>query len=250
MDVCLRNEGGKWRGPCLDSISSFTDLEKLRVTLSSTEFYSVSSLQCLMVLTVGLQLSFRSVKIALAIPLILRIIVFKIFMDRKFNKNFHYYLPDTEELHAAHVHSTCVDTVKQKLQNRFGHPSLHPELFTPMVHADQMYLLRQVYGCKIEEGTDDGKTCESNVEVLDGLRITAIRQSELQYDPVLYSRDRGEYAFDNDRFSLASTSMLSNSRVSQYEGGTDIPLPSYGIFKPRASSLRPAGVHDIACHRS
>ncbi|KAJ7076822.1 DUF221-domain-containing protein [Mycena belliarum] len=172
-------------------------------------------MQCLMILTIGLQLSFRSVKMIIAIPPILGIIVFKLWMDRKFNKNFHYYLPDEDELRAAHVHSTRADTVKQKLQTRFGHPSLHAELFTPMVHAEQMQLLRQVYGGKIEEEGNEGKAREPNVQVLDGLRIAAIRQSDLQYDPVLYSRDRGEYAFDNDRFSLASTTMLSSSRVSQ-----------------------------------
>ncbi|KAJ6589821.1 hypothetical protein DFH09DRAFT_908778 [Mycena vulgaris] len=133
--------------------------------------FCVFLMQCLMVLS-----NFRSIKMILAVPPILMIIVFKIYMNSKFNKNFHYYLPDEEELRAAHVHSIRADTVKQKLQNRFGHPSLHAELFTPMVHADQMHLLRQVYGGKIEEDTHEGKARQSNVEVLDGLRITAVQQ--------------------------------------------------------------------------
>jgi hypothetical protein len=112
---------------------------------------------------------------AIAIPPILMIIIFKIYMNRKFNKNFYYYLPNEEELRTAQVHSTRSDTVKQKLQLRFGHPSLHAELFTPMVHADQMHLLRQVYAGKIEE-TEEGKTKDANVQVLGGLRIAAIQQ--------------------------------------------------------------------------
>ncbi|KAJ7818188.1 hypothetical protein B0H14DRAFT_3740575, partial [Mycena olivaceomarginata] len=163
---------------------------------------SLFLMQCLMILTIGLQLSFRSTKMAIAIPPILMIIIFKIYMNRKFNKNFYYYLPNEEELRTAQVHSTRSDTVKQKLQLRFGHPSLHAELFTPMVHADQMHLLRQVYAGKIEE-TEEGKTKDANVQVLGGLRIAAIQQSDLQYDPVMYSRDRGEY--DYDRNSLASS---------------------------------------------
>ncbi|KAJ7106052.1 hypothetical protein C8R43DRAFT_1243881 [Mycena crocata] len=181
---------------------------------------SVFLMQCLMVLTIGLQLSFRSVKMILALPPILMLVIFKIYMNRKFNANFHYYLPNEQELAAAHVHSTRADAVKHKLQNRFGHPSLHEELFTPMVHAEQMQLLRQVYGGKIEEETEEGKVRNRNVEVLDGLRIAAIPQSDLQYDPVLYSRDRGEY--DNDRYSLASTSMLS-PRMSSYKNSQGGP---------------------------
>ncbi|KAF8178610.1 hypothetical protein K438DRAFT_1977846 [Mycena galopus ATCC 62051] len=174
---------------------------------------SLFLMQCLMILTIGLQISFRSTKMIIAIPPILMIIIFKIYMNRKFNKNFYYYLPEKEELFTAHVHSTRGDAVKHRLENRFGHPSLHAELFTPSVHADQMRLLRQVYGGKIED-VEEGKTKEAtaSVEVLGGLRIAAIQQSDLQYDPILYSRDRGEY--DNDRYSLASSSMLSSSLVS------------------------------------
>ncbi|KAJ7188651.1 hypothetical protein C8R46DRAFT_1055401 [Mycena filopes] len=184
--------------------------------------FSLFLMQCLMILTIGLQISFTSVKMILAAPPILMLVIFKIYIDRKFNKNFYYYLPDEDELRAAHIHSTRSDAVKQKLQNRFGHPSLHSELFTPMVHADQMHLLRQVYGGKIEETTEEGKGARANVEVLDGLRIAAIPQSDLQYDPVLYSRDRGEY--DNDRYSLASSSLLSPT-MSYYKSNNGTPPP-------------------------
>jgi hypothetical protein len=113
---------------------------------------------------------------AVAIPPILMIIVFKVYMNPKFSKNFYYYLPDQEELRTAHIHSTRADSVKQRLANRFGHPSLHAELFTPMVHADQMQLLRQIYAGKIEEGSEEAKVRDSNVEVLGGLRIAAVQQ--------------------------------------------------------------------------
>ncbi|KAJ7125087.1 late exocytosis, associated with Golgi transport-domain-containing protein [Mycena epipterygia] len=136
----------------------------------------------------------------LAIPPILMILIFKIFMNHKFNKNFHFYLSDEEELSAAHVHSIRADIVKHQLQNRFGHPALHAKL----------YLLRQVYGGKIEEEKGKVRDPNPNVEILDGLRITAIQQSNLQYDPVLYSRDFGEY--DNDR-SDADSVMLSPQSI-------------------------------------
>ncbi|KAK7057546.1 DUF221-domain-containing protein [Favolaschia claudopus] len=187
--------------------------------------FSLFLMQCLMILTIGLQISFRSVKMVIAVPPILMIICFKIYMNRKFNENFYYYLPDEEELRTVQVHSTRSDTVKQKLLHRFGHPSLHAELFTPMVHADQMMRLRQVYNGKVEETTDKTRAATANVEVLGGLRIAAIQQSDLQYDPVQYSRDRGEY--DYDRYSLASSTMLSPSiatpTLSVYKGNIDTP---------------------------
>ncbi|KAJ6593515.1 hypothetical protein B0H19DRAFT_916940 [Mycena capillaripes] len=133
--------------------------------------FSLFLMQCLMILS-----DFRSVKMIVAIPPILMIIVFKIYMNRKFNKNFYYYLPNEEELRTAHVHSTHIDAARHRLQNRFGHPSLHAELFTPMVHADQMELLRQVYGGKIDENAAESKVRDLKVEVLGGLRIAAIQQ--------------------------------------------------------------------------
>ncbi|KAJ7772149.1 hypothetical protein DFH07DRAFT_734442 [Mycena maculata] len=139
--------------------------------------FSLFLMQCLMALTIGLQLTFRSVKMIVAVPPILMIIAFKIYLNRKFGKNIHFYVSTEEELRYAHIHSTRADMIRQKLQSRFGHPSLHAELLTPLIHADQMQSLRQVYGGKIEEDTDDDKMREldCNVEVLDGLRI-AIQQ--------------------------------------------------------------------------
>ncbi|KAF7321527.1 Duf221 domain-containing protein [Mycena kentingensis (nom. inval.)] len=170
--------------------------------------FSLFLMQCLMVLTVGLTVGFRSVKLVIAFPPIILLLIFKLYIDRKFNKNFYFYLPNEEELRTARVHSSRGDTVKHKLENRFGHPALHAELFTPMVHADQMQLLKQVYGGKVEE-VDDGKEAGKGMELLDGLRIQPIQQCDLQYDPVLYSRDRGEY--DYDRYSIASSTLLSPS---------------------------------------
>ncbi|KAJ6495774.1 DUF221-domain-containing protein [Mycena vitilis] len=204
---------------------------------------SLFLMQCLMILTIGLQISFRSAKMVIAVPPILMIIVFKIYMNRKFNKSFYYYLPNEEELRAATVHSMRGDTVKQRLQHRFGHPSLHADLFTPMVHANQMQLLQQVYGGKIDEKSAENKARDLDVEVFGGLRIAAIQQSDLQYDPVLYSRDRGEY--DNDRYSLASSSMLSPTSVSYYKGnnGAHPSLPyapqSYTGSDADSGMLRP-----------
>ncbi|KAJ7244147.1 hypothetical protein B0H12DRAFT_1236191 [Mycena haematopus] len=187
---------------------------------------SLFLMQCLMILTIGLQVGFRSTKMIIAIPPILMIIVFKIYMNRKFNKNFYYFLPDEEGLRAAQVHSTRADTANHRLQNRFGHPSLHAELFMPCVHADQMQLLRQVYAGKIE-AAGDGKTRDINtsVEVLGGLRIAAIQQSDLQYDPVLYSRE-----YDYDRYSSMLSPSLGSSSLYQH-------MSSHGT-RPRLSYAR------------
>ncbi|KAF7315162.1 DUF221-domain-containing protein [Mycena indigotica] len=190
---------------------------------------SLFLMQCLMALTIGLRFGFRKPDFAMAFPPMLILFVFKFYMDRKFSKNFYFYLPNEEELRNAHVHSGRGDTVKHKLENRFGHPSLHEELFTPMVHADQMDMLRKIYGGKIEEDKNHTK----DVEVLDGLRIQAIQQRDLQYDPVLYSRDRGEY-YDYDRYSMASSGLLSPhlqvpGPSSPWKGNNQSPGVSPGL---------------------
>lgn len=97
------------------------------------------------------------------------------------------------------------------------------ELFTPMLHAKMMPLLSQVYTGKINN--DKTKLDEYGGQKVDaqivpgGIRIAGISQHDLEYDPVLYRRDRGE--LDWDQRSMASTTLLDGastleSSKSQY----------------------------------
>ncbi|KAF8908044.1 hypothetical protein CPB85DRAFT_1310572 [Mucidula mucida] len=156
--------------------------------------FCVMLMQALMVLTIGLQDRFKSFLWISTIPPILIIIVFKWFITRKFIRSFSYYIPTQDELRTAKVHSGRGDVKGHRLENRFGHPALHAELFTPMLHADMLPLLRGVYGGAVTEDKTTTKLKEYggqrvDAQVIDGLKIAAVAQKDLEYDPGLYQRN-------------------------------------------------------------
>ena len=108
------------------------------------------------------------------------IVVFKIYLTRKFNNQFKYYSPSDDELHNAIVHSDKSDARGKKIEKRFGHPALHAELFTPMLHAKMMSLLPEVYKGRIQQDSaklDEygGQKAEAQV-VSGGIKIAAVHQ--------------------------------------------------------------------------
>lgn len=60
-------------------------------------------------------------------------------------QKFRFWIPDQNEIASSKVHSERADSKGGRLSKRFGHPALHSELFTPMLHAKMMPLLPQVY---------------------------------------------------------------------------------------------------------
>ena len=80
----------------------------------------------------------------------------------------------------AKVHSERADNNSNRLEKRFGHPALHAELFTPMLHKNMMPLLSQVYQGKI--GKDHAKLDEYGGQRMEaqvvpgGIKIAAIDQ--------------------------------------------------------------------------
>jgi calcium permeable stress-gated cation channel len=60
-------------------------------------------------------------------------------------------MPTEDELQSARVYSEQADNRGHYLEKRFGHPSLHADLFTPMLHASMMPLLKEVYKGKIDD---------------------------------------------------------------------------------------------------
>lgn len=188
--------------------------------------FSAMLMQALMVLTVGLQYKFRSLQWLSTVPPLVIIIIFKIFLHFRFDKEFRYYIPTEEELKHAKVHSERADHEGQRLENRFGHPALHAKLFTPMVHAKMVPLLTEVYKGKIEHEKIRGILNERggkqlDVKIVEGIKIAAIEQNDLEYDPFLYQRDRGELDWDTQ--SVSSTLLLSPSSIhpDSMAGGVD-----------------------------
>ncbi|KAJ4483501.1 hypothetical protein J3R30DRAFT_3402189 [Lentinula aciculospora] len=185
-------------------------------------------MQALLVLTIGLQLGFKTFYWVSTIPPIFIVAIFKIYLSRSFSNDFRYYTPTDEELRAAKIHSERSDHKGNRLERRFGHPALHTELFTPMLHAKMMPLLSQVYRGRI--GKDQAKLDEYGGQKMEaqvvegGIKIAAIEQRDLEYDPALYRRDRGE--LDWDARSMASTTLMSDAvsiAPSQIQNGGSVP---------------------------
>src|SRR5690242_3649559 len=100
-------------------------------------------MQALIILTIGLQQGFRTFIWVSAVPPVFLIVAFKIYINRVFVPAFRYFTPTEAEIREAKVHSERADHKSNKLERRFGHPALHVELFTPMLHAKDMPLLSQ-----------------------------------------------------------------------------------------------------------
>ncbi|VDC05659.1 unnamed protein product [Peniophora sp. CBMAI 1063] len=113
-----------------------------------------------------------------------------IYINRVFHQRFRYYTPTEDELRVAKIHSERADIKGNRLEKRFGHPVLHAELFTPMLHANTMPLLAEVY---------HGKIARPGTTKLE-------EYGDLEYDPALFRRDRGE--LDWDQRSIATTAVL------------------------------------------
>jgi len=139
---------------------------------------SFSFIQC--VLAIGLQYTFRSLFWLTTIPPILIMIAFKVYINHAYNRHFKYFYPTDEEIRLAHVHSGRADNTGDRLRKRFGHPALHNELFTPMLHSKMMPLLSEVYKGRVnhEKTTLNeygGQKTDAHL-VPGGIRIAAIEQ--------------------------------------------------------------------------
>lgn len=204
--------------------------------------FCVVLMQALMVLTIGLQKGFRTFIWVSAVPPVFLVIAFKIYINRVFVPAFRYFTPTEEEIRLAHVHSERSDHKSNKLERRFGHPALHVELFTPMLHAKDMPLLGQIYTGKIKN--DKARLNEYGGQQMQtqilpgGIRIAAINQNELEYDPALYQRDRGE--LDWDQRSIASTNILDNASIMTGKpSGYDDYLAKGPAHRPPEMELGP-----------
>jgi len=186
---------------------------------------SLMLMQALMLLTMGLQYGWKSFAWVAGIPPFVIVVLFKVYIDRNFARPFRYYVPTEAELRNAQVHSQRGDIKGNRLEKRFGHPALHKELFTPMLHANMMPLLAQVYSGRLN--SEQTKLREYGGQQMDarvlpgGVRIAGINESALEYDLALYRRDRGE--LDWDQRSLATT--LDSTGVFP-ASGRDSPAPS------------------------
>jgi hypothetical protein len=106
--------------------------------------------------------------------------VFKRYIKHAFSDSYYLYRPTPEEIANARVHSERADTKQHRLEKRFGHPALHMELFTPMVHAKHAHLLAEVYHGRL--GSSETRLREFGGAKMEttvapgGLKIAGIEQ--------------------------------------------------------------------------
>jgi hypothetical protein len=114
----------------------------------------------------GLQFGWRNLQWIASIPPILAVLIFKQVLTRQFELPFRYYAPTETELAAAQAAVKRTAERTHALSSRFGHPALHAELWTPMVHAGQIPLLSQVYAGKIS-------AARTKVQEMGGQKVEA-----------------------------------------------------------------------------
>lgn len=134
----------------------------------------------LCILAIGLQEGWKTFQWISTLPPIGMMIAFKIYIDRTFLSRYNWYIPSEEEIRLAHVHSERSDVRGGRLEKRFGHPALHAELFTPMLHAKMMPLLPEVYHGRIANQSATleefgGQKMEASV-LPGGIKIAAVHQ--------------------------------------------------------------------------
>ncbi|KDQ20055.1 hypothetical protein BOTBODRAFT_41304 [Botryobasidium botryosum FD-172 SS1] len=196
---------------------------------------SVVIMNLMMLLTIGLAFQWDHWLWIAMVPSVIIVIAFKIWMNQTFDSQFRYYIPNEAEIAKSKVHSEAMDRQGGRLSKRFGHPALHVELFTPMVHAKMMPLLPEVYkGRLAQEKTAlneyGGQKMEAAVTP-DGVRIAAIEQSDIAWDLTMYQRNRAEG--DWDTRSMASSTVF---------GGPSVGSPS--IQHGKATSYFAGRSHD------
>jgi calcium permeable stress-gated cation channel len=183
----------------------------------------------------GLQYGWKSFAWVAGIPPFIIVILFKVYIKRVFSRPFRYYVPTEHELRNAQVHSQRGDIKGNRLEKRFGHPALHAELFTPMLHANMMPLLAQVYSGRLDSeqlklGEYGGQQMDARV-LPGGIKIAGINQSDLEYDPALYRRDRGEVDWDQRSIATTLDAFPASGRNSPAPS-----LPGYGRYMAHGPS--------------
>jgi hypothetical protein len=142
-------------------------------------------MQLMMTLTIGLAHGWRSFYWVSCLPPLLAVLICKIWWSRTFRKQFTYYIPSDQEIAQATVYSGKADNKSNRLERRFGHPALHADLFTPMLHKKMMPLLSEVYHGRL--ANDQAKLDEYGGQKIaaqiapGGIKIAAVDEVRVFY---------------------------------------------------------------------
>ncbi|KAI8968617.1 hypothetical protein BD414DRAFT_541409 [Trametes punicea] len=158
----------------------------------------------------GLAFGFGTFKWLSTVPPMLFILAFKAYIHRTFQPSFRYYMPTEQELREAHVHSRRADAVGNRLEKRFGHPRSIPSV--PWQDTE-----------RADEADEMGGQAADAQVVAGGVKIAAVEERDLEYDPAQYQRDRGD---DWDTRSVSSSNLLADAKSPYSDNGRNSPAPS------------------------
>ncbi|KAN0061279.1 hypothetical protein ACQY0O_006125 [Thecaphora frezii] len=189
----------------------------------------IGFMQIILVLSLVLD-NYQFVQAVAAAPPIIVLIAFKIYCRRTFDPRFDWFIPTEAEMAASTIHAG--DARHNRLQRRFGHPTLSSKLFTPMVHAKVKHLLPQVYRGTIDTGVAnvDGRRVETG-QVAGGLKIAAIEEDQLEYDPHM----------DSDVRSIMSGTTMGGFGPSKGVGLPGSTTPTGENFKTQYANYITGG---------
>ncbi|PPQ63045.1 hypothetical protein CVT24_005991 [Panaeolus cyanescens] len=216
--------------------------------------FATGCMQVIMILTIGFQAQFKSLQFLASIPPLPALIVFKVYLNKRFANDFQYYVPRHEESTRAYFHSEEADIMGHKLESRYTNPALYSALQTPMVYKTTLRLLRRIYHSSnfsnsqsvLSRGIDDvprrtRRESTSNRDVMNGVMFDGINEHEPYYDPMLYQRDREEVDCDLD-----SVTLMPEGEYNGYRGlerglsYTEPTLPQRSERKTRQRSTLPS----------
>lgn len=153
-----------------------------------------------------------------AAPPIPILIAFKIYMSKTAEYNFRYYRPSPQEVENQNRQAMTEKRIKRSdLEKRFLNPSLLPnKIFGVMVHKSHEALTRQIlepypwFAAKHKH---------------DGVQIKAVREENLEYDPMRDGPPDDRQQEDWETKSIASTAAFSKfdsdgaSTIGGFGGG-------------------------------
>lgn len=152
-------------------------------------------MQLFMCLTIALQV--RYLNAVAAAPPVVAVLFYKWWLNHRFGERFRWYVPDAGEVANSQAHHS--DDRKGRLGKRFGHPSLHAELMTPMVHKKVEHLLPQVYSGRTAGDPFNQKPAvpaQSDAVNAGGLTFAAVHTNDLELSRDEYLQQQREDAWE------------------------------------------------------
>ncbi|KDN52353.1 DUF221-domain-containing protein [Tilletiaria anomala UBC 951] len=176
-------------------------------------YICIVMMQIILALAVLLDQTGQWYRTIACLPPILMVIGFKIYTARVFDSQYKWYIPNAQEMAGIVVHKG--DARHHRLQRRFGHPSLHEKLWTPMVHAKVQHLLPNVYRGRLDATSTqvvDGRKMKTQ-GFEGGLKLALVEEDQLEYDP---------------KKDLDSRSVMSGTTIAAGMSGYGTRPPSPG----------------------